>query len=99
MGQPRAVAEKCELVQDINRAACMHGVVYALVDNTWDGRYALPLRSFRNQTDREDCFDAVFSTYRPSLRSRLRISPVIAHAMWLILRAAQKWQPDNKNGL
>ena len=38
----------------------------------------------------------VFSTCRPSLRSRLRISPVIAHAMWLILRAAQKWQSDNK---
>ena len=59
MGQPRAVAQKCELVQDINRAACMHGVVYALVDNTWDGRYALPFcAAFANQTDREDCFDA-----------------------------------------
>jgi hypothetical protein len=59
MGQPRTVAQKCELVQDSNRLACMHGVIYALVDNTWDGRYALPFcATFVSQTDREDCFDA-----------------------------------------
>jgi hypothetical protein len=58
-GQPRSVAQKCELVQDSIRLACMHGVVYALVDNTWDGRYALPFcAAFANYTDREDCFEA-----------------------------------------
>jgi hypothetical protein len=57
IGQPRSVAEKCELVQDAARLACMRGVVYALVDNTWDGRYAMPFcAAFDTKTDSEDCF-------------------------------------------
>ena len=56
-GRPRSVAEKCELAQDSNRLACIRGVVYALVDNTWDGRYAMPFcAAFSNSTDSEDCF-------------------------------------------
>jgi hypothetical protein len=56
-GQPRSVAQTCELVQDKSRVACMEGVVYALVDNTWDGRYAMPFcAAFADNTDREDCF-------------------------------------------
>lgn len=59
MGQPRSVAQKCELAHDKNRLACMQGVVYALVDNTWDGRYALPFcAAFANDSDREACFES-----------------------------------------
>jgi hypothetical protein len=58
VGQPRTVARKCELVHDSNRRACMQGVVYALVDNTWDGRYAMPFcAAFASHTDREGCFE------------------------------------------
>ena len=57
MGQPRGVAQKCELAQDDNRLACMRGAVYALVDNTWDGRYAMPFcAAFGSNSDSEDCF-------------------------------------------
>ena len=56
-GQPRPVAQACERVHDNNRFACMEGVVYALVDNTWDGRYAMPFcAAFANSADREHCF-------------------------------------------
>jgi len=41
-GNIRAVAEKCGLAQGESRRACIRGVVYALIDNTWDGRYAFP---------------------------------------------------------
>jgi hypothetical protein len=58
VGQPRTVARKCELVHDSSRLACMQGVVYALVDNTWDGRYAMPFcEAFANHTDRDGCFE------------------------------------------
>jgi hypothetical protein len=39
---PRLAAEKCELGTGEDRHACIRGVVFALIDNTWDGRYALP---------------------------------------------------------
>jgi hypothetical protein len=56
-GQGRAAAEKCELVAGASRTACMRGVVYALIDNTWDGRYALPFcTAFNQQDDRNACF-------------------------------------------
>jgi hypothetical protein len=58
IGQSRTVARKCELVHDNSRRACMQGVVYALVDNTWDGRYAMPFcATFASHSDREGCFE------------------------------------------
>ena len=34
----------------------MRGVIYALIDNTWDGRYAMPFcAGFGTDTDREGC--------------------------------------------
>ena len=54
---PAPSPQKCELAEDDNRLACMRGAVYALVDNTWDGRYAMPFcAAFGSNTDREDCF-------------------------------------------
>jgi hypothetical protein len=58
--EPRLTAEKCELGQsDSERHACIHGVIYALMDNTWDGRYAFPFcRTFQNTTDVSYCVSA-----------------------------------------
>jgi hypothetical protein len=51
-----AVAQKCELVSHENRLACMRGAVYALIDNTWDGRYALPFcATFNQENDQNAC--------------------------------------------
>lgn len=56
MGQTRATAEKCESVTAERRLACMRGVIYALIDNTWDGRYALPFCvAFGEESDQRTC--------------------------------------------
>jgi hypothetical protein len=37
--------------------SCMAGVVYALIDNTWDGRYALPFcAAFSGESDQDACY-------------------------------------------
>jgi hypothetical protein len=56
-GQSRATAQKCELVTGESRLACMSGAIYALIDNTWDGRYALPFCSdFSQESDQNACY-------------------------------------------
>ncbi|HEU5463364.1 MAG TPA: hypothetical protein VFV82_04495 [Candidatus Binatia bacterium] len=56
IGQSREAAQKCERLSGENRLACMHGVVYALVDNTWDGRYALPFcAALSEELDQNAC--------------------------------------------
>jgi hypothetical protein len=56
MGQTRATAQKCESVTAERRLACLRGVIYALIDNTWDGRYALPFCvAFGEESDRQSC--------------------------------------------
>jgi hypothetical protein len=56
-GDSTGTAQKCELAAEPGRAACMRGVVYALIDNTWDGRYALPFcTAFTRQDDQNACF-------------------------------------------
>ena len=55
-GDPRAAATGCELARGTHRLACMRGVIYALIDNTWDGRYALVFcAAFSADTDHESC--------------------------------------------
>ncbi|HYY24182.1 MAG TPA: hypothetical protein VE689_01745 [Candidatus Udaeobacter sp.] len=55
--EPRLTAEHCETVQGEHRQACVRGVIYALIDNTWDGRYALPFcAALRTPKDIGDCF-------------------------------------------
>lgn len=57
LGQVRASAEKCELANGDSRLACLRGVVYALIDNTWDGRYALPFCAALSQAgDQSVCY-------------------------------------------
>jgi hypothetical protein len=56
LGRTRAIAQQCELLGPENRVACVRGVIYALVDNTWDGRYALPFcAAFAGYSDHESC--------------------------------------------
>ena len=56
VGNARAAAQQCELVTHESRLACMRGIVYALIDNTWDGRYALPFcATFHEETDQNAC--------------------------------------------
>jgi hypothetical protein len=39
------------------RRACVRGVVYALVDNTWDGHYAMPFCAhLSEEVDQDNCF-------------------------------------------
>ena len=55
--EPRLTAEKCELGTGRERQACIRGVVFALIDNTWDGRYALPFcASLKDEEDVGYCF-------------------------------------------
>jgi hypothetical protein len=41
-GQSLDAAEQCERAETEARRACIRGVVYALIDNTWDLTYAAP---------------------------------------------------------
>lgn len=55
-GKIRSVAQKCEIVAENPRFACMRGVIFALIDNTWDGRYALPFcAAFSAEADQRIC--------------------------------------------
>jgi len=54
----RAVAEKCGQAQGEARHACIRGVVYALIDNTWDGKYALPFCAALSGEDMRYCEQA-----------------------------------------
>lgn len=42
LGESRAAAATCGRAAGESRVACFRGLVYALIDHTWDGRYALP---------------------------------------------------------
>ena len=59
VGDPRGVAQKCEYGKDAGeRQACIRGVSYALLDNTWDGRYGFPFCVvLKNPDDTKYCFD------------------------------------------
>jgi hypothetical protein len=59
LGETESVAGKCEMVQGDSRLACIRGVVYALIDNTWDGRYAWHFCTALSQQDDQDrCLEA-----------------------------------------
>jgi hypothetical protein len=58
-GNPLSSAQKCELANGDGRDACIRGAVYALIDNTWDGRYALPFcAALTQESDQAACFNA-----------------------------------------
>ena len=66
IGNPRDVAADCERgITAEERQACTRGVAYALVDNTWDGRYAFPFcAAFAGATDQNYCFSVSISYLR-----------------------------------
>ena len=51
VGEIAGTARNCELAWGEGRQACIRGAVYALIDNTWDGRYALPFCAALAQED------------------------------------------------
>ena len=57
LGQLQPTAQKCQAAGGDFKRACIRGVVYALVDNTWDGRYAMPFcAAFGEDGDQNDCY-------------------------------------------
>jgi hypothetical protein len=57
-GDNRLAAEKCGRAEGETRRACIRGVVYALIDNTWDNRYAAPFCSALGEEDNAYCNEA-----------------------------------------
>ncbi len=54
---PRAAAAKCELAPGGDRQGCIRGLLYALIDNTWDGTYAFPFcAALGDPSDASYCF-------------------------------------------
>ena len=57
LGQIQPTAQKCQAAGGDSKRACIQGVVYALIDNTWDGRYAMPFcAAFADGSDRTNCY-------------------------------------------
>jgi hypothetical protein len=57
-GTPRQVSSTCEQCGS-EVQACTRGVIYAVIDNTWDGRYAFPYcASYANDDAVTYCFQA-----------------------------------------
>ena len=54
-GDSRMAAEKCGRAQGEGRRACIRGVIYALIDNTWDSSYALPFCAALHEEDIAYC--------------------------------------------
>ena len=53
----RGAAAKCELARGEDRQGCIRGLLYALLDNTWDGTYAFPFcAALRDPSDASYCF-------------------------------------------
>jgi hypothetical protein len=61
-GDPRAVSALCEQGDAIEKPACMHGVVFALCDNTWDERWSYPFcRTWVGPADAIACYQTAQS--------------------------------------
>jgi hypothetical protein len=57
LGQIQPTARKCQAAGGESKRACIEGVIYALIDNTWDGRYAMPFcAALAEDRDQSDCF-------------------------------------------
>jgi hypothetical protein len=56
-GDPASVVAVCNTGDPADTSACTGGVVDALIDNTWDGRYALPYcTGYPDAATVSDCF-------------------------------------------
>ena len=62
LGQIQPTAQKCQAAGGDSKRACIQGVVYALIDNTWNGRYAMPFcAAFADGSDRSNCYSESIS--------------------------------------
>ncbi|HEY8080147.1 MAG TPA: hypothetical protein VIF62_38715, partial [Labilithrix sp.] len=59
-GDPRAVSKICEEAFGADRVSCTTGVVFSLVDNTWDGKFGMPYcPTYLDPADQLKCFSIV----------------------------------------
>ncbi len=59
-GDPRAVSKICEEAFGADRSSCTTGVVFSLVDNTWDGKFGMPYcPTYLDPADVMKCFQIV----------------------------------------
>lgn len=59
LNNPQRVVEACEVYSGEYSESCINGTVYALVDNTWDARFAYQFCSLLNSTNKAYCYKAV----------------------------------------
>jgi hypothetical protein len=56
-GDTQRVVQACEVDSGIEQRACFEGVLYALVDNTWDGKYAYEFcDALGEDVNKESCY-------------------------------------------
>lgn len=56
LGDTANAARQCELAGGNSRHACIRGVAFALIDHSWDGRYAWPFcAALTHEPDRNGC--------------------------------------------
>jgi hypothetical protein len=86
-GRARSVSMTCELGVDTEeRNACTRGVVMALVDNSWDGRYALPYcPTYAAAEDVSYCFATTTSYLRT----------IYGKTVEQLESECNMWAPDN----
>lgn len=79
INNPRPTAEHCELSRtDEEMRACIRGVIYALMDNTWDGQYAFPFcQTLSDPLQKNYCFaasaaylDATYETTKQAMAAQ-----------------------------
>lgn len=87
INDPRLTSAKCEKVFLEDRQACTRGVVLALEDNTWDGKYSFPFcASFQAEPDQRYCFQ-IATAY---LKNTFEKSAAD------VIKECQKYSPENK---
>lgn len=65
MNNASLVVDVCERVSEGNTANCVNGAIYALIDNTWSGEFALPFcDALLKDGNKENCFMAARSYLR-----------------------------------
>ncbi|MBI3304827.1 hypothetical protein HYZ80_00665 [Candidatus Parcubacteria bacterium] len=70
---PKFVAQRCAIGTGEEQRACIRGVVYALADNTWDGRYAFPFcEAVSAAADRAHCFSVAASYLQGTFAKSVR---------------------------
>ncbi|TSC75513.1 MAG: hypothetical protein G01um101430_355 [Parcubacteria group bacterium Gr01-1014_30] len=87
INDPRITSKKCEGLEVREQDACIRGVIYALMDNTWNGRYAFPFcESFEEMAPKMYCFSA----------SASYLSNTFVKTGQELLKDCQTWAPSSE---